>query len=141
MKLRDEDFYKKVIGGGYNATEIIDQLVEKHKAWEIFNIDPETKMHVGGMGFGHVLCAELYALSPYAWVERVSKVLQDGIDKHPQWLEKLFHPVAQELYYMKEDATKHFDPKFKEALRNRISINDFSKCIELVEFKDETRRQ
>ena len=79
LKLRDEDFYKRIIGGECNATEIIDRLTKTHNAWEIFGIDPATKRYV--RGHGHALCAELYAISPRSWREGVIVALRESKDK------------------------------------------------------------
>ena len=138
LKLRDDDFYKKIIGGECNATEIIEQLVSKHNAWELFGINPETKEYAGG--FAPALCSELYAIAPRRWRDDVVMALREGKDNPSKLSEHLFHHVVQKVYYMKQSSTKHFDSEFKEALHLGIPINYLSKCIELVEFKDETQK-
>jgi len=137
LKLRDESLYKKIIAGECNATEIIEQLVSKYNAWELFGIDPKTNQHMGG--FGNSLCTELYAISPSFWRRDVIQVLQEGIDKHPQLLKELFHPVVQTIYSMKQNSTKLFDSNFIPIINRWISISNFSKCIELVEFDEDPR--
>jgi len=141
LKLRDEDFYKKIIGGECNATEIIEHLVTKHKGHELFGIDPETNKFV--RGHGHALCAELYAISPKEWLWKVEEDTRDDADEHVHLSEKLFHPIVQEIYRMGRLQKKYFNSneglEFKRTIHHRIPINDFSKCIELVGFKDEAK--
>jgi hypothetical protein len=137
LKLRDEDFYKKILTGKCNATEIIEHLVSKHNALELFGIDPDTNEYVGGFGIG--LCSTLYALSPRSWRVEVGQILHEGTDKHSQLLDEFFHPVVQKVFYMEKGSTKYFDSKFEQTLHYGIPINDISKCIELIEFKDETK--
>ena len=139
LKLRDEKLYKKIIGGECNATEIIEHLVSKHNAWELFSIDFETKEYVG-VRFERDMSAELYAISPYSWRILVSKVLRQERDKLTDLSEKLFHPVVQKIHHMKKSLTQYFISDFGWFLDVGIPINNFSKCIELVEFKDETQR-
>ena len=142
LKLRDENFYKKIIAGECNATEIIDRLIEKYHAWELFGIDPKTKKFV--RGYGHDLCAELYAISPKEWLWEVDKDIRHDTDEHVQLSEKLFHPVVKEIYRMGKSPKKFFDSneglEFKQTIHHRIPISNFSKCIEFVEFNDDTQR-
>ena len=135
LKMRDEIFYKRIIGGECNATEIIDRLTKTHNAWELFGIDPATKRYV--RGHGHALCAELYAISPRSWRDGVIEALRESNGKPSQLSETLFHAAVQEVFYMTQDGTRHFDTNFDLAIHQGIPINDISKCIELVGFKDE----
>jgi hypothetical protein len=71
LKLRDEEFYKKIISGASNATEIIERLVREHNAWELFDLDPETKKRMNKLTKAYDLCYELYAISHQAWRSEV----------------------------------------------------------------------
>jgi hypothetical protein len=139
LKLRDEDFYKEIISCRYNATEIIDRLMKTYNAWELFGINPDTKQL--GRGYGQALCTDLYAISPQSWREEVGLALMEIEEKRSKPSDHLFHPVVQKVYNMAQPTRNYFDSNFDMTLHQGIPVNEFSKCIELVAFKDETPRR
>ena len=144
LKLRDSDFYKKIISGESNATEIIDRLTEEHKAWELFDLDPETKKRMYNTAKAYDLCYELYAASPQAWIREVGDNIREHTTNQGQLSEKLFNTVVKEVFFRDEPPKDFFNNslgfQFKKSIHHSTPMNDFSKCIELVEFDDKSEK-
>jgi len=146
LKLRDTDFYKKIISEKSNATEIIDRLTEDHNAWELFDLDSETKERMYKPTRAYKLCYELYAISPYEWIREVENSIRDLTANQGQLPEKLFHFVVKAIFlhdhFREQQPQDFFDGsmghEFKQNLHFAISMKNLSKCIELVEFGDKT---
>jgi hypothetical protein len=150
LKLRDEDFYKKILGDvGCNATEIIEQLVTKHNAWELFNINPKTRKDMLGTTYAYNLIGELYAVSPQEWLRNVDEFVQNNRNTNnrrdspttsvePQWSDEMFHPVVQTLFHLNDGKNySNYHEDFQHLLRDRASIKFLSQCIELVDLNNE----
>ncbi len=134
LKLRDEEFYKKIIGDeGINASEIVDRLITKLNAWRLFFIDPVTKTLMRDTVAEKdrrtppaklnaiSLLSAFYTISPDTWQQGIGRLLNDKSYK-PAAEDQYFYIITRELLVPERRLQSSHAPYFKDLLR----------CLEMI---------
>ena len=115
----------------------------RHQA-TIAGLQWATEYQIHDTFIAYDFCYELYAVSSKKWKNEVTDDIRAHNDSQSQLSEKLFHVVVQKVLFDGRPPRDFFNTReghgFEQHIRCGIPMNDFSKCIELVEFDDKSEK-